>query len=436
MDNIARERIRLMRHTKRAVAVAPVAIVMAALVAVGIGPNVNAGDINPIDEASALLADEINTVEVIDRFGDSVVAVSVSVRGDVMSPFAELPDDDVPDEYRRFRDFYGDEPPTQGSSGSGFLIESGDDPYLVTNFHVVESALRTGSTDLLDGAEISVTFPADADTQVAVDVVGVNPSFDLALLQLQDESQLPDAPALSIADSDGLAVGQKTIAIGNPFGLASTVTSGIVSALGRFVPTIGEVPVPMIQTDAAINPGNSGGPLLDSSGQLIGINTALINPQGRSFAGLGFAVPSNLLTESLANLETGGVTDVSSTRPRLGVAAQALAAYPAGVRAQLGLPDEGVAVIDVQPGSVASKAGLRGSTETIDLDGFELPAPGDAIVAIDGDVVDSVEDITRKVTYESVAGDELEFSIIRDGAEMNVTVRLEVSITNAFASAG
>jgi serine protease Do len=425
-----------MRHTKRMVAVAPVAIVMAALIAVSIGPNATAGGISPIDEASALLADELNTVEVIDRFGDSVVAVSVSVQGEIMRPFANVPEDEMPEEYRRFREFYGDEPPTQESSGSGFLIESDDDPFLVTNFHVVENALRPGSTDLLAGAEINVTFPADADAQVAVEVVGVNPSFDLALLQLQDESQLPDAPALSIADSDGLAVGQKTIAIGNPFGLESTVTSGIVSALERFVPTIGQLPVPMIQTDAAINPGNSGGPLLDSRGQLIGINTALINPQGRSFAGLGFAVPSNLLTESLTNLESGGVTDVSSTRPRLGVAAQALAAYPRGVRAELGLPDQGVAVIDVQPGSVAAKAGLRGSSGTLDLDGFELPAPGDAIVAIDGDAVESVEDVTRKVTYESDAGDELDFSIVRDGEAMNLTVRLEVSATNAFDAAG
>ena len=105
-------------------------------------------------------------------------------------------------------------------------------------------------------------------------------------------------------------------------------------------------------------------------------------------------------------------------------------------RAELGLPDEGVAVIDVQPGSVAARAGLRGSTDTIELDGFELPAPGDAIVAIDGEAIDSVEDITRKVTYESAAGDELDFSIIRDGIELSLTVQLEVSATNAFASAG
>ena len=414
-----------MRHTKRMVAVAPVAVTVAALVAVGIGPNATAQDITPFDEPSALLADELNTVEVIDRFGPSVVAVSVAVRGETMSPFGAVPEGS-----------FGDDMPVQQSSGSGFLIEFEGDPFLVTNFHVVERALEQGSSDLIDGAEVSVTFPADPDVSIAVDVVGVNPSFDLALMQLQDETQLPDAPALAVADSDALEVGQKTIAIGNPFGLESTVTSGIVSAVGRFVPTIGDVPVPMIQTDAAINPGNSGGPLLDSGGRLIGINTALINPQGRTFAGLGFAVPSNLLAESLATLETGGVTDVSDVRPRLGIAAQALAAYPASVREDLGLPAEGVAVIDVQAGSVADKAGLLGSAATIDLDGFELRAPGDAIVAIDGEAIDSVEDITRKVTFESAAGDVLDFAIIRDGSQLEVSVRLEVSTANAFSAAG
>ena len=328
---------------------------------------------------------------------------------------------------------FGEDEAIPQSSGSGFLIEFEGDPFLVTNYHVVEGALEPDTADLQDGAEVSVTFPADPDEDVAVDVVGVNPSFDLALLRLQDETALPDAEPLRIADADRLRVGQKTIAIGNPFGLASTVTSGIVSALGRFVPTIGQLPVPMIQTDAAINPGNSGGPLLDSRGQLIGINTAIINPQGRSFAGLGFAVPSDLLLESLTALELGGVTDVSDIRPRLGIAAQSLELYPAQVREELGLPDEGVAVIGVQEGSVAAKAGLLGSTDTISLDGgVEVPAPGDAIVAIDGEPVDSVEDITLKVTFESSAGDQLDFTVIRAGQRISVPVTLEISAANSF----
>ena len=418
------------RHTKGVIAGASVSLALV-VAAVGLDMTAIAQQDTRFDEDRALLETELNTIDVIDRFGASVVAVNVAVEGEAASPFAGLPDDEVPEEYRRYRQFYGEERPTQQSSGSGFLIEFGDDPFLVTNFHVVQAALEPATSESREGAEISVTFPTDADEAIPVEVVGVNPSFDLALLQVGAGFEVPRVPPLVIADSDRLAVGQKTIAIGNPFGLESTVTSGIVSAVGRFVPTVGQVPVPMIQTDAAINPGNSGGPLLDSRGQLIGINTALINPQGRSFAGLGFAVPSNLLVESLANLELGGVSDVSGTRPRLGITAQGLAMVPFVVREQLDLPDEGVAVIDVQPGSVADKAGLRGSDQTIALeDGFEVPTPGDIITAIDGDPVDSVQDITLKVTYESEAGDELAFRVIREGNEVEISVRLEVVSSN------
>ena len=419
-----------MRRVDRPIAVASATVALS-LAAASLGPAVIAQTSQTVDEVSALLSNERNTIDVIDRYGGSVVAIGVSVQGETMSPYAGLPDSEVPEDYRRFRDYFGEEAPVQQSSGSGFLIEYESEPFLVTNFHVVEAALEPETSDYRDGAEIDFTFPADVDEAVAVDVVGVNPSFDLALLQLQDESELPDAPALRIADSDGLEVGQKTIAIGNPFGLESTVTSGIVSAIGRFVTTIGNVPVHMVQTDAAINPGNSGGPLLDSRGQLIGINTALINPQGRSFAGLGFAVPSNLLVESLANLETGGVTDISSTRPRLGIAAQALDMVPFALREQLSLPEAGVAVIEVQPGSVADRAGLRGSDGTVSLDDdFEVASPGDILVAIEGEPVDSVDDINALVTFGSEAGDELDFSIIRDGVAIEVTVRLEVSTAN------
>jgi len=405
-----------MRRSTRLLTVAPVTIALSAA-AVGLGPAVLAQNNAAFDEVSALLANERNTIDVIELAGDSVVAVNVALRADSGSPFGRF--------------FAEDEAIPQGS-GSGFLIEYEDDPFLVTNFHVVESALEPASAEFRDGAEISVTFPSD-ESPVRVDVVGVNPAFDLALLQALEETDLPAASPLAIADSDSLEVGQKTIAIGNPFGLASTVTSGIVSALERFVPTIGNVPVPMIQTDAAINPGNSGGPLLDSAGQLIGINTALINPQGRSFAGLGFAVPSNLLVESLDTLETGGVTDISSLRPRLGISAQPLDFLPFDLREELGLPDAGVAVIEVQPGSVADKAGLRGSEDTVTVDeGFEIPVPGDVIVAIDGRAIDEVEDITETVTFGAEAGDELDFTVVRAGVELDIQVRLEVTTDNAF----
>jgi S1-C subfamily serine protease len=399
---------------------------LAALIAIGAVAGAGLQEPRSDRERRALLENELNTIDIIERYGDSVVAVTVALQGQVFSPFAESTAPDAPPE--PFKD-----EPVQASSGSGFLIEYRKEPFLVTNYHVVESALEPASARLLDGAEVSVTFPADPEEDVAVEVVGVNPSYDLALLRLRDAARLPDAEPLTIADSDVLQVGQKTVAIGNPFGLASTVTSGIVSALSRFVPTIGQLPVPMIQTDAAINPGNSGGPLLDSRGELIGINTAIINPQGRSFAGLGFAVPSNLLAESLARLEVGGVTDVSSIRPRLGIAAQSVADYPAALRAQLALPEDGVVVLEVQPGSVADRAGLRGSRDTIVLDsGAEVPAPGDVIVAVDGEPVDEVEDITLRVTFGADAGDRVVLGVIRDGQRLRVPVTLEVSTANAF----
>jgi serine protease Do len=407
---------------------------LAALIGAVPGLAVLGHDITPLDEASALLATELNTIEVIERFGPSVVAVTVSVRGRTMLPVEgapgnEVPGNEVPDESQRF---FGDQEPVLRSSGSGFLIESEGEPYLVTNFHVVEGALEPQTVDFRDGAKVDVTFPADADEPIHVEVVGVNPSFDLALLRLQDPAQLPPAEPFTIADSDGLRVGQKTVAVGNPFGLASSVTSGIVSALGRFVPTIGQLPVPMIQTDAAINPGNSGGPLLDSRGELIGINTALINPQGRSFAGLGFAVPSSLLVESLANLELGGVTSVSDTRPRLGIVARTIELIPPLLREELGLPERGVAVIEVQAGSVADTAGLQGTRKTITLgDGFEIPSPGDVIVAVDGEAIESAEDLAATVTYGSMAGDELDLTILRDGMEISVSLTLEISASNA-----
>jgi S1-C subfamily serine protease len=416
-----------MPRTLRVPPLAAIAAGLAALLVIGATGGTFATGSRAADERQALLDNELNTIEIIDRFGDSVVAVTVAVQGRVMSPFTEPPEDGglPPDPF--------DDGPVLESSGSGFLIEFRGQPFLVTNFHVVEGALEARSSELLEGAEVSVTFPSDPDKDVPVEVIGVNPSYDLALMRLAFASRLPEAEPLAIADSDDLQVGQKTVAIGNPFGLASTVTSGIVSAVGRFVPTIGQLPVPMIQTDAAINPGNSGGPLLDSRGQLIGINTAIINPQGRSFAGLGFAVPSNLLTESLAGLEVGGVTDVSLTRPRLGIAAQGLDLYPASVRAELDLPDQGVAVIEVQPGSVAARSGVLGSTETLTLEGgLEVPVPRDVIVAIDGDPVDEVEDITLRVTFGSDPGDEVELTIVRDGKRISVPVTLEVSAANGF----
>ncbi|MCY4355224.1 MAG: trypsin-like peptidase domain-containing protein [Truepera sp.] len=426
----------------------------------------------PIDEPRALLEDERNTVEIVREFSPSVVAVTVMApirRGDFRFrlPFDFLPEDlrerlerlpdggfhfdvlplpegesgedfsfeDLPEDLRErlerlpdggFRfDFgwpFGSEPRRRGS-GSGFVID--EQGRLVTNYHVVQSALLPRSSELLEGAEISVSFPG-VDEPVQVRVVGVNPSFDLALLEPLDGSQLEGTSPLVLGDSDLVEVGQKAVAIGNPFGLASTVTTGIVSAVGRTLPSVGQVPIPMIQTDAIVNPGNSGGPLLNSSGEVVGINTAIVpGRSGTSFAGVGFAIPSNLLRRSLDELLAGGFTEVFETRPRIGITVRNLLSYPEAVRQSLHLPDEGVMVVEVQAGGPGEVVGLRGASFTVNVDGQEFPAGGDAIIAVDGESVQSASDL-QEVLFSHEPGDTVTLAVVRDGEQVEISVTLEI----------
>ena len=379
------------------------------------------------EELEALLENETNTIEMVERLGPSVVAVHVTILGEPVSPLADVPQQQIPEQLRGLIPFLESRADIQQSSGSGFLVEVDGNARLVTNFHVVKAALVEGSTALVEGGIIEVTFPERPEARLEVRVLGANPSFDLALLELTRGDYPVSATPLVISDSNKLKVGQKAIAIGNPFGLESTVTSGIVSAVGRLVQSIGQILVPMIQTDAAINPGNSGGPLLNSRGELIGINTSILNPTGRSSAGLGFAIPSNLLAEALANLDLGGVSSVSDTRPSLGVIGRSVHLLPEGIRQLLGLPDQGVAVLSVVPQSPADKAGLRGSSKVVPVGSLELQAGGDVIIAVDGEPIETALQLSEIVTYQSMAGDALDIEIIRDGAEMSLNVVLELA---------
>ena len=321
-------------------------------------------------------SDEQNTIAIAERFSPSTAALAVMVGGQMMLPGGVPPEADF--DPMPLLDI-----PVMSSSGSGFVIDIDGTAFLVTNFHVVETTLDPGTTDMLPSASIMATFPEHSE-DVPLSVVGVNPSFDLALLaQVDPENPIPDVLPLPIADSDEVVKGQKTIAIGNPFGLGATVTTGVVSSVGRFIQSIGAVAVPMIQTDAAINPGNSGGALINSSGEVIGVNTAIFNPEARAFAGIGFSVPSNLLREALANLELGGVSMFSDTRPIFGAQLGTLALLPPEVRNELDLPDTGVAVLNVMPGGPAESAGLRVPT-LIEVFGFRVPENPDIIIAIDG----------------------------------------------------
>ena len=388
-------------------------------------PPTAAKTIASLNQADSLLQDEQNTIDVIGTYGPSVVAVNVEIKGQLVSAYdsQQLPPGfQIPDQLQP------DQPQAQHGAGSGFVIDTAG--RIVTNYHVVAEALQANSIALGDGSKLTVTFSSNPDKELAVKVIGVNPSYDLALLELQNKNDLPkDIKSISIADSNALKVGQKVIAIGNPFGLESTVTTGIISGVGRNMQSIGQFNVPMVQTDAAINPGNSGGPLLNSKGELVGINTAIIPSVSvtgeRGFLGVGFAVPSNYLQDNLATLEQGGFNDVYSSKPRMGVQVIDISHYPEEVRSQLNLPSEGEMVIAVQEGSPAAKAGLKASSMTVTAGGQELPIGGDIITAVNGDKLTTTKNLQTKI-FSMMKGDTVNLTLWRDGKEQTLAVTLEI----------
>jgi S1-C subfamily serine protease len=312
------------------------------------------------DARADLLAYEQNTIDIATTVGNSVVAIGVTVQGEQALP------EGIPEQFRQFF-----QQPQRGS-GSAFVVN--EQGQLITTLHVVSAALQDNTAQLRQGASITVNFP-QSDEDLPATVVGVNPDYDLALLELEDPSTLPEgARPIPFAAMDSTQVGQKAIAIGNPFRLQSTVTVGIVSAIERERPGAFGLEIPFVQTDAAINPGNSGGPLLNSRGELIGVNNAILTPSG-GFAGVGFAVPASLVEESLAGLQEGGVSGLvgalrDPSRPVIGIqAALSVSDYPDTLRSQLTLPEQGAVVTSVQADSPAAEAGLRGVQVSADTQG-------------------------------------------------------------------
>jgi 2-alkenal reductase len=291
---------------------------------------------------------------------------------------------------------------TQQATGSGFVLDRRG--HIVTNNHVVE-----GATD------ITVTF-AD-DTEVPAKVVGTDPGSDLAVIAV-------DLPADSLhpaelGDSDQVVPGQLTIAIGNPFGLEGSMTMGIVSAVGRVIqPEASRFSIAhMIQTDAPINPGNSGGPLLDSQGRVIGVNTLIFSQTGTS-AGVGFAVPVNTVKRVVPELIARGRYD----HPWLGISGYSIT--PRLAR-ELDLPAErGVLIGDVDANGPAARAGLRGGSRQVVVDGTPFIVGGDMVIAIDGRPVKSMDDIIGYLEEERQVGDVVRLTVLRAGQEREITVRL------------
>jgi len=292
----------------------------------------------------------------------------------------------------------------QEGQGTGFIIDSRG--YILTNNHVVENA-RDITVTLSNGQKLPATL------------VGRDATSDLAVIKITDEN-INDV--VEFGDSSTLQVGQKALAIGNPFGLGQTLTTGIISALNRSIITEDNTQIDdVIQTDAPINPGNSGGPLLNSNGEVIGINTSIFTTSG-GYQGIGFAIPINQAKEIAAQLITTGKV----ARPWLGVTSIPVTELSGYLN--LGI-DRGILVIQIYQGSPAAQAGLRGGDRTVIIGRYRLPIGGDIITAIDGVTISESDDIDRVLRKKKV-GDRVIVNIFRDGRLMDIPVKLTEKPTN------
>ena len=294
-------------------------------------------------------------------------------------------------------DFFYGEVPEEGQ-GSGFVIDR--QGHILTNYHVIANA-----------RQVEVT--TSDKKKYRAQVVGVDRVNDLAVIQIHGNEAL--APA-TLGDSKHLAVGQQVYAIGNPFGLAGTMTRGIISSIRPVRGPGGNYMDEAIQTDAAINPGNSGGPLLNSRGEVIGINTFILSEAGQS-AGLGFAIPINAAKAVLNDLITIGTV----RRPSLGVVTLPIGPELAD---QMGLAaDYGVLILQVVPGGAAEHAGLRGGTERAYLGNMQIMLGGDLIVAIDGETIQDQQDMAH-VMNRHRAGDTVRVTFYRGRRKIEADVPL------------
>jgi S1-C subfamily serine protease len=291
--------------------------------------------------------------------------------------------------------FYGLVP--QEGQGSGFVFDK--DGHILTNYHVIA-----------DARQVEVTMHNRKKYKATV--VGTDPSHDLAVIQIK----APDLVPAVLGDSRNLQVGQKVYAIGNPFGLAGTMTRGIVSSIRPVREPNGATIDEAIQTDAAINPGNSGGPLMNWHGEVIGINTMILSNVGQN-AGIGFAIPINTAKAVLNDLMTLGRV----RRPALGVRTVPVSPELAD---EVGLPvDYGLLIIGVVQGSAADQAGLRAGSERAYLGNTPIMLGGDLIVAIDGEKIQDQDDLTQMMNNHR-AGDSVKVTIYRGKKKMDVDVLL------------
>ena len=287
--------------------------------------------------------------------------------------------------------------------GSGFVFDQSG--HVITNHHVIDNSEKIVVT-FLDGSSYNAN------------IVGSDPFTDIAVIKVDAEPSL--LHPLPVGDSSNLKVGMQVVAIGNPFGLSGSMTAGIVSQLGRLLPSqdTGFSIPDVIQTDAAINPGNSGGPLLNIKGEVVGINTAIQSAIGE-FTGIGFAIPSKTVLKIAPQL----IEEGEYHHPWVGISGRDIDPDLAKI---LNLKDaKGFLIVTVVEGSPADKAGLLGSSKTKEIDGVTYQVGGDVILSVDGKPVRKIDDILIHLQREKSVGDEMVLEILRDGRNTNFVILLE-----------
>ncbi|MEZ4594145.1 MAG: trypsin-like peptidase domain-containing protein [Chloroflexota bacterium] len=375
------------------------------------------------DEDTAVADNIVTTqtyIDLYDQLNNSVVNIQVLAEGSGLdlSQFQIIPDPndpegdpiEIPDDFHQELE----QIPQQGQ-GSGFVYDK--EGHIITNNHVVADAIR-----------VTVIF-AD-DTEAEAEVIGTDPGSDLAVIKVDVD---PDRlQPVTIGNSDELQVGQLVAAIGNPFGLAGSMTTGIISGLGRSLPSGASAPgggsftIPeIIQTDTAINPGNSGGPLLNLNGEVIGVNTAIqtngtVIGQTPSFGGISYVVPSNIVTQVVPQLIENG----EIAYPWLGISGTTLDDDLARAM-DLPIEQNGVLIFQVLEDSPAAEAGLQGSDEQIQINGLNAIIGGDIITKMNDETINDFDDLLTYIVRQTSVGQTITLEIIRDGEPQTIEVTLQ-----------